>query len=297
MSHLQVPQRGPQSGELVVELWDEAETGVGCKGCNIVQYPTAQGTTIASADGRYVVITRSHTRTGFDRVQTGIVGWVSDAKALSLYELGRPLHSELLLWHRDRGLQAIHAGLVGRGQDGLLLGGPGGSGKSTTALTSLLAGLAYLADDYVAVEQHLDGRLTGHSVYCSTHLTPEHLLRFPDLAPYAIPGQLTREDKSLLLLSDMPNANLQSSVTIRAMAFPVVTDSTTTRFRPASRAHALLRLAPSSIMLLPYPDTMGESFKNLAALVERIPVYWLELGRDLAQIPEAVAALIDEVTD
>ena len=70
----------------------------------------------------------------------------------------------------------------------------------------------------------------------------------------------------------------------------------TTTFRRASRAQALLRLAPSSMMLLPYPDAMGPSFRTMSAIVETLPVYWLDLGRDLTQIPEAVSALIDEVS-
>jgi hypothetical protein len=189
----------------------------------------------------------------------------------------------------------VHAGLVGRDGEGILLGGPGGSGKSTTALTCLQAGMAYLSDDYVALDRN-PGLPVCHSVYCSAHVEPKHLERFPWLRPYAIPGRLAREDKSLILLSDLPGAVLRSSVRLRALVLPQVVDAPTTIVRPASRAQALLRMAPSSLGLLPFPEALSDGFKTLAALVDRVPVFWLDLGRDLDQIPTAVSGIFDRAT-
>lgn len=295
IAHLRVPDPLPAADELRIELWDEAETGVGCAGCCRWSDVEAMGRTSASPDGRYLLVRRALTRTVVDRVAQHIVGWVADARLLTQYEVGRPLQSELLLWHRDRGFQAVHAGLVARGDDGLLLGGPGGSGKSTAALTCMLAGMAYLADDYVAIDES-DEAVTGHSVYCSTHVEPAHLERFPALRPHAIPGRLAREDKSLVVLADLPDGVFARSARVRALAFPRVVDADTTRYRPISRTQALVRLAPSSLLLLPYPDAMGPGFENMATLVRRLPVYWLELGRDLDSIPRAVSALLGEVS-
>ena len=295
--HLKVPDRPPQPRELVVELWDEAATGVGCAGCTPQDDPEMQGRTEVSPDGSVTVITTfAQTKTGFDRKAQRVVGWIGDANHLTQYEVGRPLHPQLLLWHRDRGLQAVHAGLVGRNGDGILLGGPGGAGKSTTALTCLQAGMAYLSDDYVVVDPNPEGTPVCHSVYCSAHVDPKHLERFPLLRPHARPGRLAREDKSLILLSDLPGAILKSSVQLRAIVFPQVVDAPITKFRKASRAQALLRMAPSSLGLLMFPEALAAGFQTLSALVDRVPVYWLDLGRDLAQIPEAVSALFDEVT-
>jgi hypothetical protein len=294
--HLRVPDRPAATPELVIELWDETATGVGCSGCVPQEDPEAPGRTEVSEGSVQVITTFAQTRTGFDRRAQHIVGWIGDANRLTQYEVGRPLHPQLLLWHRDRGLQAVHAGLVGRNGDGILLGGPGGAGKSTTALTCLQAGMAYLSDDYVAVDANPAGTPVCHSVYCSAHVEPKHLERFPILKPHAIPGRLAREDKSLILLSDLPGAILQSSVRLRAIVFPQVVDAPITRFRPASRAQALLRMAPSSLGLLLFPEALATGFETLSKLVDRVPVYWLDLGRDLAQIPEAVNALFDQVT-
>jgi hypothetical protein len=295
LAHLQTKDRPVQPDELTIELWDERATGIGCEGCVIGDDLEVPGNTDVSPRGRYVTVTRAQTRTCFDRIGQRMVGWIGDVDRLTQYEIGRPLHSELLLWHRDRGLQALHAGLVGKEGDAVLLGGPGGSGKSTTALTCLMAGLAYLADDYVALGHEGERGVVGHSVYCSTHVEPKHLERFPALRPHAIPGRLAREDKSLVLLSDLPWAVLPPSARIRALAFPRVVDAPRTTFRPASRAQALMRLAPSSLMLLPFPGLLGPRFEQLASLVQELPVFWLDLGRDLEQIPSVIGALLDEV--
>jgi hypothetical protein len=175
----------------------------------------------------------------------------------------------------------------------VLLGGPGGAGKSTTALISLLAGFEYLGDDYIALQEESDGSYTGHSLYCSTHLEPSHLQRFPELVPHAIPGRLPREDKSLVLLSEVRPGKLSRKAAVRVVALPKLVDSDETRVRPASTVESLLRMAPSSLLLLPYAGLMESEFERLSNFLESTPKYWLELGRDLAQIPERIGELLE----
>jgi hypothetical protein len=63
-----------------------------------------------------------------------------------------------------------------------------------------------------------------------------------------------------------------------------------TSFRPASQAEALLALAPSSVMFL--PGASARSLDKLGKLVECVPCYWLELGRDVDRIPDAVRRMM-----
>jgi hypothetical protein len=280
---------------LFIDMWDEAETGVTVPGIEAAPDLAVRGQVTASDDGRVLIHERAQTVAGFDRAQRRIAGWVGDARQLTLYEQGRPLHSALLLWHQDRRVQPVHAGLVSLDGQGILLGGQGGSGKSTTALACLKAGFQYQADDYVGVERTPDGYV-GHSMYSSTHLEPHHLERFPWLSPYAIPGSLPGEDKSLVLLADAKPDGLSARTSIRALALPRVVDAEETRVRPASRLEALLRLAPSTLLQLPHACATPDGLARLGEMVETIPTFWLELGRDMERIPDRVARLLTEVT-
>jgi hypothetical protein len=218
---------------------------------------------------------------------------VPNAGELSLYERGKPLHVPLTLWYSDREIQLVHAGLVARNGEGVLLAGPGGSGKSTSALTCLGAGFRFLGDDYAGLELRGDGTIVGHSVFGSTWLEPEQLRRFPSLAPHAIHGRLPSERKPMVLLSPMFSDRLERSVPIRALALPRVADAAITRVHRASRAEALKQMVPSSLFeQLLRPGARG--FQRLAQLVDRVPTYWLELGRSLESIPRAVEELLAE---
>lgn len=290
-------RRGPAADadvRLFIDMWDEAETGMGVPGIEAAPDLAARGQVTASEDARILIHERAQTVAGFDRAARRVVGWVGDARHLTLYEQGRPLHSALLLWHQDRRVQPVHAGLVSLDGQGILLGGQGGSGKSTTALMCLKAGFQYQADDYVGVERTPDGYV-GHSMYSSTHLEPHHIERFPWLQPHAIPGSLPGEDKSLVLLADAKPDGLSAQASIRALALPCVVDAEATRVRPASRLEALLRLAPSTLLQLPHACATPDGLGRLGDMVETIPTFWLELGRDMERIPDRVARLLTEV--
>ncbi|HEX6644675.1 MAG TPA: hypothetical protein VF037_08355 [Gemmatimonadales bacterium] len=294
MSHLRTPPNGP--ARLTVELWDESATGIACEGCVEGADPSAPGTVTVYEGGRHVRQQSPRTVTVTDRPGGRKIGWVSSTARLTQYELGRPLHSELLLWMRDRGIQAVHAGLVARGGVGVLFGGPGGSGKTTTAVTSLRAGFQYLADDYVGLERQDDGSWFGHSLYSSSHFEPHHLERFPDLLPHAMAGRLEREDKHMVLLSGLFPGGFADGARIAAVALPRVAPIEETRFRPASKVEVLRQLAPSSLFQLPYGVAGRRSFDTMVALVESVPTWWLELGRDLDSIPRAIGRMLNGET-
>jgi len=66
-----------------------------------------------------------------------------------------------------------------------------------------------------------------------------------------------------------------------------------TTFRPATRAQTLMAIAPTSVMLLPRPNRAA--FDRLTRLVQNTPSYWLELGRRVDLIPDAVRALAESL--
>ena len=278
---------------LTVDLWDQSETGIGAAACEVHSTLDWFGCFGSSANGRFVMHELAQTKSVLDRVERRLVGWAGTHEQLTLYELGRPLHSQLLLWHKDRGIQAVHAGLVARDGEGILFGGPGGSGKSTVALTCHRAGFDFLGDDYIGVERRDDGGWIGHSVYSSTHVDPGHLETFPALVPHAVHGTLPTEDKVVVLLSEARPERLVRHARIRAIVLPRVAHTDTTVIRPASSAEALLQLGPSSLLMLPHAGVDAAEFKRMSTLVETVPTYRADLGRDFERIPDRIQEVLE----
>jgi hypothetical protein len=175
-----------------------------------------------------------------------------------------------------------------------LLGGAGGSGKSTTSLLCWDAGFDYLGDDYIALPAATrEGRHVAHSLYTSTWLTPDHSRRFPRLAEKAHHGS-EDDDKLLVLLSEVDDTRLTRSSGVSALVLPRVTGGPDTTFRRATAAEAVLRLAPSSILQLPFIDARP-ALDRMHELLKAVPAYWLQLGTSFPAIPRAVDAILREV--
>ena len=293
-AHLRLADTNPSAQELSIELWDELETTKSCQvgltRDDLDLHPNLK----RSADGRYACYQLQHSLVCLDRVSGSMVGYVSNAEELSLYERGRPLHVPLSLWHKSQEIPMVHAGLVAKNGRGVLLGGSGGSGKSTSAVMCGCAGFDYLSDDLVGLEITSDGDFVGHSLYNSTFMEPDHLKRFTQLEPYAISGRYWFEKKHLVLLSQISSLRFARSCRIHSIVLPRVLHRPSSVLRRASKGETLMALAPSSLLVGERSYAM-EGFNTLARLVQQVPCYWLELGGALEEIPGVLEGLLSEV--
>jgi hypothetical protein len=294
--HLGVGRSASAPRRLTIDLWDEGEARVSRPpervGDDLGRSWLIEGGLLTvSPGGRFVRYERPGSVAWLDRSTERIVGWYASAEQLSVYERTKPLRIISSLWYHDQDVEIVHAGLIARDGRGVLIGGPSRAGKSTTALACLGAGFGYLGEDFVGLEE-VDGLFTGYSLYGSVRLEHGHLERwFPDLAGRAVRADEPDQDKSLLLLSSLFPARLEPRVTIRAVALPRVVDIFQPRLRPASKAEALLRLAPGSLFLgLP---SGARGWDRLARLVECVPSYWVELGADLQPAPRLVQQILN----
>jgi hypothetical protein len=283
---------GPPALRLFV--WDERSTGVGLP--DAPWGPTdygAKGVIDGFNDERFSTVFAPGVDlfNMFDR-ETGVgFFFLEDASALPYWERGFPLRT-LLHWSTGgTGRQLVHSGGVGTGGDAVLLTGVGGSGKSTTTLTCLRAGLDYAGDDYVAFELPAEpgGSPRLHSLYSSAKVDHHTLERFPDLRRLAANAG-SDDEKALLLLHPAFGSRLASGQRIRAIALPRVTGRPETRVTEASPVAAVRALAPTTVFQLPRLDQ--EAFARVVALSRAVPSYHLELGTDRERIPDVVAGLL-----
>jgi hypothetical protein len=215
--------------------------------------------------------------------------WVKDAQALPYYEVGSPLKTILHWWADQGAYQFIHGGAVGLPASGVLLAGKGGTGKSTTALACLEAGLLYAGDDYCLVRT--DPEPFVYSVYNTAKLRGDlDLERFPRLALLVSNTNRLENDKAVFFLQQHFPGQVTRGFPIKAILLPQISNEKETRLRPASAGTALAALAPSTLLQL--PGAGGPALKRISKLVHRVPAYVLEVGTEITRIPEAVQSLL-----
>ncbi len=215
--------------------------------------------------------------------------WVKDAQALPYYEIGSPLRTILHWWADQGAYQFVHAGAVGLPTGGVLLAGKGGTGKSTTALVCLEAGLLYASDDYCLIRT--DPEPFVYSIYNTAKLRGDlDLERFPRLAPFVSNKRRQENDKAVFFLKQHFPEQVCRGFPIQAILLPQLTDGRATRLRRVSAGAVLTALAPSSLLQL--PGASAEAIKRMSRLALRVPGYILELGTDIAEIPEEILGLL-----
>lgn len=294
-SHLQTDGEGGVTAQLTIELWDDNRTSA--KDYFDLPYENKEWyeTTVKTPDGRFIGQQLPYTFSCLDRQRSHIVASIAWNERISNYERAKPLARLLLEWHNDQDIQVIHAGLVARDGQGVLVVGKREAGKSTFSLACISAGLDYVSEDFVGLERRPDNSFVGHSLYNSVFLETISLARFGDLIRHAIESGFSPEEKSALILSQVFPERLKRAVPIRVLALPRVVDTVQPKLRPASKGDALLRLGSSSLLQIPNRQLGPRGFDRLSQLVKEVPCYWLEIGADLRSIPASVEMLLAEV--
>jgi len=287
LAHLEQPQPATAPA-LTIRAWDAAATGISSPLPSPLADPGLNGTVEVVDDGRVVIHQRRISTIWIDRQAGEIHACFASAERLPLFDRGKPFHFALAVWHRDIGVPLVHAAVIARAGRGLLVPGMGGSGKSTVAITCALAGFSYVGDDTVALDASDPSAIRAHGVYCSTTLEPAHMARFPSLAPHAVAGEPS-DDKHLVILNGLlPNPILQSTP-LSAIVLPRIVSSRESHLGPASRANALRRLAPSTLLF--FPGWGAGQLEFLSRVVNALPCFELEMGQDLDRVATCLSSL------
>jgi predicted O-methyltransferase YrrM len=227
----------------------------------------------------------------FDPELQTMVYWVLESGIIPWYETGAPLRAALHEWATGSGRHFVHAGAVGCDGKGVLLTGLSGSGKSTTALACLEAGMDYAGDDYVILTP--SERPRAHCLYSTAKLDAGSLERLPGLRAAISDFRRGEEEKTVLDLHRHRPAQLRASLPVDAIVLPSIGTGERPTLRRTSAADALRAVAPSTLLQLP---RAGRSDMDaMVALVRGTPAWRLELGSDMTAVPDLIAEVCQEV--
>jgi hypothetical protein len=199
---------------------------------------------------------------------------IRDPSALPWWVSGSPLQVILHAWFREKGLQLTHSAAITNGKKAILLAGPGGSGKSTTVLACLQAGLNTLGEDYILL-----GKDLAYSVYQTAKWHPHTRTLFPSYESRIVNRESADREKALIYYEDLFPSQIELSSPLHAVASLRV--GTSAQLQPADLRTSLQSLLLSTAMQLPHsnPRTMHLMQKSLEPLAH----FRLSLGPDLRE--------------
>lgn len=290
LAHLETAAPGP--ADATIHVWDSRSTGVA-----MADAPVAAGCftsrgdiwSMASTRFRSAYLWSEHALALFDTATATGLYWAAAPDPMPYWAEASPLRCLLHWWAESRGCQLVHGAAVGDERGAVLITGPGGAGKSSTALACLAAGMRYLGDDYVLLEPGPAPRV--HSLYATAKLDREQLARFPALAALERDRHGRADGKSVLALHPGRAGQLAAALPLRAILTPRIGDSEATRLEPITAGE--LRRAALVTTLAQLPQAGAAARDAVAGLVAILPGRRLALGRDQAGIVAAIAGLLD----
>lgn len=288
LEHLASPKR---DADLTVWILDSASTGVSMPPAPWrMQDVTRRGDIPAFTNNRIATVLQPDaTLLSLLDVERRIaIYWIRDARDMPLYERAAPLLRIIHWWQRSRGLQVVHGAAVGTPSGGVLLAGKSGSGKSTTALACVHAGLGYVADDYCLLGAQPVP--TVFSLYNSAKTHAHDLDRLPFVAPFVSNAEHLATEKALYFFQRHLPDRLLREFPLRAILIPRVTGARETILSAAPPSAGVVSLAPSTLSQL--PGSNRETIEIIAAVCRLVPVFYLQLGTEMSEIPRVISNLL-----
>lgn len=206
------------------------------------------------------------------------------------WDAGSPLRNFLRWRLATSTCDLIHAGTLGKDGHGILLAGPGGSGKSGTVLAGIVHGLDTVGDDYVLAE--IGPSIAAQPLFKTLKQDPTGVARL-GLADHRASAFLNWQGKHQFTLDDLDLGPPPSRLLIRALCLPKITGLGKTWFEPATTKEAFLAVAPSGVSQI--PGDRGAMFGFTAALARQLPVFRLWLGTEPAEIASSIQRFLGEL--
>lgn len=201
--------------------------------------------------------------------------------------MAHPLRPQLHLWARTHNLMLLHGAAVEIDGCGIFLAASGGRGKTSFAVSSLLAGHFYAADDYVL----LDTTPSAYPVYSSAYLNRDMLVKMPHLRGDVLYVDPAR-DKTLVDLGAYA-ARIKGPIKLHMVLEPQVSGQKTPSMEAVPPARPVWQTIRTSAAQ--NGATRDKEFKAVIfSTLARLPAYRVNLSPDLNKNIRLVETFIKE---
>ncbi len=214
----------------------------------------------------------------FSRKHKISIYWVKSKKEIPWWEKTFSFRVIFHWWTRDLPAQLMHAGAIAEDpENGFLITGASGSGKSTTCLNLVQNGFKYLGDDYIWIEQGEQNKIIA--LYQSAKLEADNYLeRFESWHPFLKNPESFKQEKAIFDMREIFLGNWLREAKIKGILLPQVTGNSKSKIDPAKPLHSLMAIAPTTLHHLPYHRQIA--YKKIAEIVAGTKTYSWKLSTD-----------------
>lgn len=216
----------------------------------------------------------------FDPIEGVGVFWIRELASIPIWHRSFPFRTLLTRFFEHTSIQPVHSAAVALQGKALLLAGASGSGKSSTALASLLNGLDFLGDDFNLVD--VDS-LIIHSLYGIAKLEKHQLQEFPSLRK--LPGIGDDDKDQIEVARHFPDKTARKAQ-LKAVIFPKIGGANTSSITAIPAQRALQEMSRSTLELL--PGNRVSHFHKLGKICRTLPCYSLTLSADYEEIVDTL---------
>ncbi len=224
----------------------------------------------------------------FDKERHLALYWIKNRGAVPWWIGTSPLLFILNWWMRTRRYQLTHAAAVGYPEGGVLLAGKSGSGKSTTSLACMKAGMQYVSEDYCLLGDFPEMRV--HSLYNSAKVAIQTLHLFPELQKQVETAERLEGDKFFFFHHKFQPEKILASCPLKALLTLKIEKTEESWLEAISPHEAIASLSVTTLWQLSHSGPAV--FQHLKRVAEGLPCYRLHLGSDLAQVPQLIGKLL-----
>lgn len=286
LAHLRLPD--DSEAEATIHIWDSESTGV-----DMVPPPCEQNHYTDRGDIWGFNSDRIKTAFHWSEFSVNVmdlktndaVYWVKTAANLPYWATSSPFRTIFNWWMEKNGGQLMHAAAVGTEDGAVLITAKGGAGKSTTAVSSLLDGMKYLADDYLIVKK--DPVPKVYSIYSTSKIGVDDNYRFPVLDEYAADHIEEDQEKDVIFLYPAFKDQIVKELPVKTIMMPSIQpNQEETTFSPISFWRINRAMSFTTMSQLPGAGTHTHEFFH--ELCETVSTMTLNLGRKIKQVPKAL---------
>lgn len=204
---------------------------------------------------------------------------------LPIWDFGAPIRNVIHWAMADRGLRLLHSATLGSASGGVLISGPGGSGKSGTTTAGVLHGMKTVGDDYVIVEN--TDTPAAWPAYRLFKQDPTGIARMGPAGTRLAGRPVNWQGKVEFDPEELAPGCHAERMRLRAIMVPSVARLPATRIEPIPRGKAVEAIARSTIFQLSGDLVPVAMFATV--LASRLPAFQVQLSGDPSEVATTLA--------